>query len=202
MDEITTLIETSKQNILWFDYLWFLWNILSLLTFEWVVKMILIYFFIVWIAIIIWVTKDIINRTNNIIYQIIAILTVLVGTPLGVVIYLLIRPSKTLFEKYYEESSIEEEQEQPRISKSENIFCFECGEDIIGDFHFCPNCNTKLKTKCKWCKKEISTPWNNCPYCGKKQKENQKNDLSTQQQKIIIQTKSKSQKILKKSKKV
>jgi hypothetical protein len=54
----------------------------SLITFETFLKMLLLYFFVFWIAIIIWVTKDIINRTNNVLLQILSISTVLFLTPL------------------------------------------------------------------------------------------------------------------------
>jgi hypothetical protein len=66
------------NNIENFDYLGFLGNIVSVLTFESFLKLLVIYFFIVWIAIIVWVTKDIINRTNNILFQIFSIITVIV----------------------------------------------------------------------------------------------------------------------------
>ncbi len=51
----------------------------------------------------VWVAKDINNRTRSIILQVFCILIVLFLTPLGIFIYLLIRPQKTLFEKIFEE---------------------------------------------------------------------------------------------------
>jgi hypothetical protein len=65
-----------------FNYLEFISQNFSLLTFELFLKGILIYFFVVWIAIIVWVTRDISNRTNNIVFQILSLLTVVIGTPL------------------------------------------------------------------------------------------------------------------------
>lgn len=147
----------------------------SLITFETFLKMLALYFFIFWIAIIIWVTKDIINRTNNILLQILSISTVLFLTPLWVVIYLLIRPSRTILEKYYEQWNFEEtndefadddfildEQEEIR----ETIKCFSCGFTISPDFHFCPNCKIALKKECTNCHKELNAEWKICPYCG------------------------------------
>ncbi len=73
-------------------------------TVENIIKFFIVYFFIFWISILVWVYKDIINRTENIFYQIISILIILIFTPLfGIFIYLIIRPHKTLFERYYEE---------------------------------------------------------------------------------------------------
>ncbi len=65
---------------------------------------ILIYLAFLWIAIIVWVTKDITNRTNNLTFQIISISLVIFLTPVfGLVLYLIIRPSRSLVERYYED---------------------------------------------------------------------------------------------------
>ena len=72
-------------------------------TFDSFIKFAIVYFFIIWIAILLWVIKDISNRTNSIILQTFSILTILFLTPFWIFVYLLIRPGKTLFEKYYEE---------------------------------------------------------------------------------------------------
>ncbi|MBW7954750.1 zinc ribbon domain-containing protein [Candidatus Gracilibacteria bacterium] len=181
MQEIINILNNFLENIINFNYIGFLSNITSILTFETLLKLIVIYFFIVWFAIVIWVTKDIINRSNNILYQIFSILTVLVGTPLGIVVYLLIRPSKTLFEKYYEESSIEEvdEKEIDEILNKNSLKCFKCNFDINSDYKFCPNCKVNLKKECFNCKKELSGNFKYCPYCGvseeEKNKKNKKN---------------------------
>jgi hypothetical protein len=50
-------------------------------TLELAVKIIVGYFFIVWIALIVWVIKDISVRTNSIFFQIFCVLTILVLTP-------------------------------------------------------------------------------------------------------------------------
>jgi glucan phosphoethanolaminetransferase (alkaline phosphatase superfamily) len=72
-------------------------------TFEFALKLAILYFFITWIVLIIWVIKDISIRTNNIFYQIFSVLIILTLTPLGIFIYLLIRPRRTLYDRYYEE---------------------------------------------------------------------------------------------------
>lgn len=120
-----------------------------MVTFEGVLKLMIGYFFLVWFAIIVWVTKDIIHRTNNIFYQILSIIIVLIGTPLGIVVYLLIRPSRTLFEKYYEEANI-----SPEIDLSDfddeplHAQCRFCHKNIEKDFLFCPHCKEQLQKKC------------------------------------------------------
>lgn len=67
------------------------------------------YLLVVWLACIIWVIKDITSRTHNIFVQVAAILLVICFTPIfGLPIYLLIRPKSTLFEQFYEETSLSE----------------------------------------------------------------------------------------------
>jgi hypothetical protein len=50
-------------------------------TFDVFLKFSIVYFFIIWIAILLWVIKDISNRTDNIFLQIISILSILFLTP-------------------------------------------------------------------------------------------------------------------------
>lgn len=157
------------NEIINFDYIWFLSKIFSDLTFESFLKLIVIYFFIVWIAIIVWVIRDIINRTNNIFLQILSIFTVLIWTPLWIVVYLLIRPSQTLFEKYYEETSINEEYKNEKEIKEDKYLCPNCNYNINPDYKFCPNCRIQLKKECINCKKELKPDWTICPYCWKDQ---------------------------------
>ena len=65
------------DKILNYDYVEMLTKMFSNLSLDIVLKVIIVYFFVLRIAIIIWVTKDIINRTNNIFFQLIAIFIVL-----------------------------------------------------------------------------------------------------------------------------
>ena len=74
------------------------------ITIENTIKILVLYFFIIWISLIVWVYKDISLRTENVYFQIFSVSIILLFTPLlWVFIYLIIRPSKTLFESYYEE---------------------------------------------------------------------------------------------------
>ena len=51
-------------------------------TFEIVLKFFILYFSIIWVSIVIWVIKDITNRTDNFIFQLFSILLVILLTPL------------------------------------------------------------------------------------------------------------------------
>lgn len=81
----------------------FFTSIVPQIDLQFVVQFVIIYLFIIWIAVIIWVVKDISIRTNNVFFQIFSVSLVFVGTPLAVFLYLIIRPGKTLYEKYYDE---------------------------------------------------------------------------------------------------
>lgn len=140
------------------------------ITIDLFIKIVIIYFFIVWFALLLWVIKDIWGRTNSITLQIISIFIILFLTPLWIFLYLIIRPSKTLFEKYYQE--IEENLEifnqiiEEKNEKYENeIYCYNCWWIIKHDFQYCPYCNINLKKKCTSCNKIIHLNWKNCPYC-------------------------------------
>lgn len=184
MSEFNTIYE----NILNYDYISFLSNIFSLLTFESFLKLAIVYFFIVWIAIIIWVIKDIINRTNNIFLQIFSIFTVLLWTPLWIVVYLLIRPSRTLFEQYYEEASIEDSDLESFSVvdeiKEEKMTCPHCNYYIDSEYKFCPNCRAALKKECISCHKEIRPEWSICPYCWKDQEQKINSILEKKSQEV------------------
>ena len=86
---------------MWENAIWnFLLSIMSIKTF---IGAIIIYCIIVWIAVIVWVIKDITSRSKSGLLQFFSIFTVILFWPLWVLIYLLIRPHKTFFEKYCEE---------------------------------------------------------------------------------------------------
>ncbi|MDD2870556.1 MAG: zinc ribbon domain-containing protein [Candidatus Gracilibacteria bacterium] len=145
--------------------------IYNTITFEMLIKFVILYFFIVWFALLLWVIRDISNRTSSILLQVLSILIVLLFTPLGIFIYLIIRPGKTLFEKYYEDIEdnlelfqqiIDEKNQQSELE----THCFSCQEAISPDFIFCPKCKTNLKMQCSRCNKMIQSNWDICPYCG------------------------------------
>jgi hypothetical protein len=162
------------ENMLEYDLTPYIEEFYNYITFETVIKFMIVYFFIIWITLLIWVTKDIINRTSSIFLQIISILIILLWTPLGIFIYLLIRPSKTLFEKYHNEVEsnldiMEEIIEEKNKDFWDTLHCFSCESPILPAFNFCPTCKTELKVDCKGCDKHIYKNWKLCPYCWEEQ---------------------------------
>lgn len=149
-----------------------IWNSVTL---ESMLKFAVVYFFVVWIALIIWVAKDIAMRSSSRLYQILCVVIMILFTPLGVFLYLLIRPRKSLYDRCSAEiewnldiltSIVQETLEQ----KDNSLICPECSSDIEADFIVCPSCKTSLKDTCHECHKIIREGWKVCPYCQTKQK--------------------------------
>lgn len=130
------------------------------------------YFGLLWLSIIIWVTRDALARSSNLFFQAISILLNILIPILGVVIYLIIRPEKTQMERYYEklESSVLEGEERQLESK---LTCHRCLNEVHENYAFCPKCAYQLKKICPGCKKSFSDEWTLCPFCGKEYKSKQ-----------------------------
>jgi len=64
---------------------------------------VVVYIGLMWLFIIVWVTRDAIHRSDSLIFQVISILMNIVFPILGILLYLIIRPGKTTTERYYEE---------------------------------------------------------------------------------------------------
>lgn len=152
----------------------------EIVTFDLFIKLVVAYFFIIWVSVIVWVLKDITNRTNSLLLQLLSLFIVVFLTPLWVFLYLLIRPWKTNLEKMYREiddnldllSTIMKD----KYWVCDITICPKCNFKLSNDFKYCPQCSTKVKTTCKSCKKEISLSWKICPYCSKKVKEDDELD--------------------------
>lgn len=119
-----------------------------------------------WISLVIWTFRDMRARTRDAFAQLLAALMVLVLGPLGVLLYLLLRPRESLAEKY--ERSLEEEALLQDIE--DRTICPACKQPIEPDFVLCPVCNTKLRQPCIHCQRLIHPRWSLCPYCGQEQK--------------------------------
>ena len=78
-------------------------DLISSPSFETLQLGIIIYIGLLWLSVIIWVTRDAINRSDSIFFQVIAILLNILFPILGILLYLIIRPGKTTVERYYED---------------------------------------------------------------------------------------------------
>lgn len=115
-----------------------------------------------WLSLIFWVYRDIRSRTRDPFMRILAvIIAVLLFLP-GILIYLILRPARTLEEEY--QRTLEEEALLQSVEDAP--VCPGCNRRVQLDWVACPNCHTQLKKVCAHCGKMIELPWNLCPYCG------------------------------------
>ena len=115
-----------------------------------------------WIALVIWTYRDIRSRARDPLVQILSALLVAVLNLPGVLVYLILRPQRTLEEEY--QRTLEEE---ALLQALEDLpLCPGCERRVKDDWQVCPNCHTKLKKPCNECGKLMELPWNICPYCG------------------------------------
>lgn len=115
-----------------------------------------------WLSLVFWTYRDIRARAHDPLVRILAALVVAVLFLPGVVIYLILRPARTLEEEY--QQTLEEEALLQSIEDSP--LCPGCGRRVRENWIVCPNCYTKIKKVCHHCGKLMELPWNLCPFCG------------------------------------
>ncbi len=115
-----------------------------------------------WVGLVIWTFRDIRSRSRDIFAQLLASLLVLIFGPLGLGLYLILRPRETLAEAY--ERSLEEEALLQDIEDRQ--VCPGCKHSTEPDFVLCPHCHTKLRKPCPHCGRLLHLRWTVCPYCG------------------------------------
>ena len=107
-----------------------------------------------WLSLMVWTYRDIRTRARDPLIRILAVLVVGVLFLPGILIYLILRPARTL------------EEEALLQSIEDNPLCPGCSRRIRDDWVVCPNCHTRLKKSCHQCSRLMLLPWNICPYCG------------------------------------
>jgi len=115
-----------------------------------------------WLSLLIWTYRDIRSRTRDPFARILAVLVVAVLFLPGILVYLILRPARTLEEEF--EQTLEEEALLQSIE--DNALCPGCGRRVREEWVACPNCHTRLKKACHQCGKPMELAWNLCPYCG------------------------------------
>lgn len=115
-----------------------------------------------WVSLVIWAFRDARSRSRDPFAHMLAALMIAVFGPLGLFIYMILRPRETLAEAY--ERSLEEEALLQDIE--ERLVCPGCKQAVQDDFQLCPSCHTRLKKVCPGCGELLRLRWNVCPYCG------------------------------------
>ncbi len=115
-----------------------------------------------WVSLVIWTYRDIRNRSRDNLVQILStILVGLLNLP-GVLVYLVLRPPRTLEDEY--QRTLEEEALLAAIE--DQLLCPGCERRVKENWMLCPNCQTKLKKNCHECGELMELSWNICPHCG------------------------------------
>lgn len=115
-----------------------------------------------WLSLVIWTFRDIRTRARDPLARVLAVLVVAVLFLPGVLVYLILRPARTLEEEY--QRTLEEEALLQTIE--EIPICPGCSRHIEADWVACPHCHTRLKKRCHQCGRLMELAWNLCPYCA------------------------------------
>jgi len=124
------------------------------------VNVLAIYLLIIWLAVVAWVIKDITTRTRNLLIIIFTATLILIGNLPTLIIYLLIRPEKTI------EDSKDKDLFYASVLDKNVSSCPTCNALVRTDFKFCPNCSTDLNLTCPNCKLGINPIWKFCVNCN------------------------------------
>jgi RNA polymerase subunit RPABC4/transcription elongation factor Spt4 len=125
-----------------------------------------IYFTVLYVAVAFWVVRDARRRSESWTFAFFSGLLGL-GLPFfGVLLYMIVRPPRTLDEEralQLEEQALAEEEiiETPTVRP-----CPKCGREIEQDFVICPYCRTQFARRCTGCGKWLRLGWHVCPYCA------------------------------------
>ncbi len=121
---------------------------------------------LLWLSIVVWVYRDIRERTRDLALQVLAVFVVLMFFPgfniPGLALYLMLRPRESLEEAYAR--SLEEEALLREIGDEGT--CPSCRRFAERAWRVCPFCQTQLKDVCKQCEQLLSFSWVACPHCG------------------------------------
>lgn len=115
-----------------------------------------------WVSLVIWTYRDIRNRARDPLTQTLSVILVALLNLPGILVYLVLRPQRTLEDEY--QRTLEEEALLAAIE--DQLLCPGCERRVKDNWMVCPNCQTKLKKNCHECDMLMELPWNICPYCG------------------------------------
>ena len=122
------------------------------------------YLTVLWVALAYWMVRDARLRSTSPSLAMVAAGLGLVLPFLGVLVYLVIRPPRTLDEERALE--LEERAFEDEPVEAEERPCPACGREIEKDFVICPYCRTHFGRRCQSCHRWLRLGWRVCPYCA------------------------------------
>ncbi len=122
------------------------------------------YAFVIWLVLIIWVARDIFDRTSSILGRILALGLTIFLPFFSLPVYLVLRPNDTLQDRYERELG----REAILAEMKTDISCVECLKPIQENWLYCPHCAKELKKFCSSseCQAVLNFSWTVCPTCG------------------------------------
>ena len=126
------------------------------------VKVLLLFLFVVWAALIFWTYADARRRIDD--PMLVACATAASLFPfVGTIVYSIVRPPEFLDDVHLRE--LEMHAAESRLDQMDFERCPNCPNTIHGDYLRCPSCLYRLKEPCRACNKPLDARWKICPYC-------------------------------------
>ena len=119
------------------------------------------YAFVIWLVLIVWVARDIFDRTSSILGKILALGLTIFLPFFSLPVYLVLRPNDTLQDRYERELG----REAILAEMKTDISCVECLRPIQENWLYCPHCAKELKKLCSSsdCQAVLNFSWTVCP---------------------------------------
>ncbi len=120
------------------------------------------YMLVMWIALVLWVYRDIESRSVDQFTRTALTAMVAVFNIPGLILYLALRPSEPLVESYNRQLEMEAFMHEMR---REDV-CSGCQRSVDASFVACPYCRATLQSPCAKCSRSLQQFWAICPYCS------------------------------------
>jgi RNA polymerase subunit RPABC4/transcription elongation factor Spt4 len=124
-----------------------------------------IYVIVLWLALAFYVMRDAHRRSASPAFHMAARVLGLIPPFLGPLVYLVLRPPRTIEEERtlaLEEHALLEPPSDGVVSRP----CPTCGREIEQEFIVCPYCRTQFARRCVNCDRSLRLGWSLCPYCA------------------------------------
>jgi hypothetical protein len=126
------------------------------------VKVLLLFLFVLWAALIFWTYADARRRIDD--PMLVACATAASLFPfVGTIVYTIVRPPEFLDDVRLRE--LEMHAAESRLHQMDFELCPNCDHTIRSEYLRCPNCRYRLKEPCQECGKPLDPRWKLCPYC-------------------------------------
>jgi RNA polymerase subunit RPABC4/transcription elongation factor Spt4 len=117
---------------------------------------------VLWLSLIFWAFRDIRARSRDRMAIVLAVLLVVLFMLPGLLVYWMLRPTRTMEEEY--QASLEEESLLSNLAG--RVSCPGCSRTVEADWIVCPTCSTRLRKSCASCKRSLELTWVICPFCA------------------------------------